>query len=120
MWQTSYWQPLPATRLDDIEPEFRVLCGRVSKIDQQADIWVELDGGLAIKIARDDFPYFQQSDFALKDLDQWLGRSLRVSGWLQDRNDNEQLMRRGFKPWLVQARTPFALEWMDSSRQACE
>ncbi|MEX1032975.1 MAG: thermonuclease family protein [Cellvibrionaceae bacterium] len=115
IWAASYWQPLPATRLDGVEAEFRVMCGRVSKVDRQQDIWVELEGDLVIRIARGDLRHFQQSDFALGTSDQWLGRTLQIAGWLQDRRDNEQLMRRGFKPWMMQARTPHALNWITSA-----
>lgn len=116
LWSTRYWQTLPATQLDQLEPGFRVLCGRVSNVDRQKDLWVELEGGVVIRIARDDFRYFEDSDFALGGAESWRGRSLRLSGWLRDRSDNERLMQRGF---LVQVRTPFALDWMDSSTQRC-
>lgn len=119
LWGTAYWRPLPAHLLDQMEEGFRPVCGRVSKLDRQADLWVELEGDLVIRIARQDFPFFRDSDFDPDDADQWPGRWLQVSGWLRNRSGNRRLMRRGLKPWLVQARTPFALRWQDPSAESC-
>jgi micrococcal nuclease len=118
IWQTDYWQPLPATELERAEPEFRVVCGQISKVDLQQDLWLELTGDLVIRIAREDAPFFAGSEFGLAEVRSWVGRSIRVSGWLQDRSNDRQLIERGYKPWLVQARSPFALEWMEGP-QSC-
>lgn len=119
LWNTSYWQPLPAHRLDGVEPGFRRVCGKVRKIDRPGDLWVELEGNLVIKIDRDDFPFFRDSDFALGNTRQWLGRRVQVSGWLRDRGGDRRLMERGFKRWLLQARTPHALSWL-APTETCE
>lgn len=118
IWRTDYWQPLPANRLDGVEPQFRVLCGQISKADLQQDLWLELEGDLVIRIDREDFPYFAGSRFDPRRAESWLGRSIQVSGWLQDRSNDRRLMAQGFKPWLVEARTPFALSWLQSP-QSC-
>lgn len=115
LWSASYWQPLPARRLDKVSPEFRVVCGTVSKIDRQAGLWIETEGDLVIRIDRDDFPFFRHGDFDPDQAESWLGRRLQVSGWLRDRGDNERLMARGFKRWVLQARSPFALRWLPLS-----
>lgn len=119
LWQTDYWQPLPAAKMNRAAPEFRVLCGQISTVDLAEDLWIELAGDLVIRIAREDAPYFAGSEFDLSKADNWQGRGIRVSGWLQDRSDNRKLMERGYKPWMVQVRTPFALEWLESP-QSCQ
>ncbi|MCW8195346.1 thermonuclease family protein [Proteobacteria bacterium 005FR1] len=118
LWRTDYWQPLPATRLEGVQAQFRVLCGEISKVDLQKDVWLELEGDLVIRIDRDDLPHFRGSRFDPGRAETWPGRGIRVSGWLQDRSGDKQLMAQGFKPFVVQARTPYALDWLEDS-QSC-
>lgn len=106
IWQTSYWAPLPATQLDNAESAFRIVCGRVAKVDAGRDVYLELEGSLAIHIARDQLKHFDQQQ-----LRESLGRTVEVVGWLIDRRTQTAVIKRGFKPWLIRAQAPSNLRW---------
>lgn len=119
LWQSEYWQALPAVRLDQAEESFRLICGRVTKVSREKGLWLELDGDLVLRVADRDFLYFADSDFDVEQAESWVGRYIEAAGWLRNRSHNKALMRRGFKPWTLQVRSPFALAWMDNE-QKCE
>lgn len=116
LWQSDYWQALPASRLQQADEAFRLVCGRITKVSRQGGLWLELDGELVLRIADHDFPYFADSAFDIEQADAWLGRYIEASGWLRNRSHNKALMRRGFKPWMLQVRSPFVMAWMDDGQ----
>lgn len=119
LWQSNYWQALPATRLHQADEAFRLVCGRIAKVSRQDGLWLELDGDLVLRIADHDFPYFADSAFDIEQAESWIGRHIEATGWLRNRSHNKTLMRRGFKPWTLQVRSPFVMAWMDDG-QMCK
>lgn len=119
LWREDYWQALPATRLQGAAEEFRLVCGRVSKVSRANGLWLELDGELVVRIDERDFPYFAKSRFDIRQAETWIGRYIEASGWLRNRSNNKALMKRGFKSWVLQVRSPFVLAWLDKA-QSCE
>lgn len=117
LWQDDYWQALPSTRLQGTAEEFRLVCGRVNEVSHANGLWVELDGELVIRIDERDFPYFANSGFDIQQAETWIGRHIEAAGWLRNRSHNKALMRRGFKPWVLQVRSPFVLNWMDTGHK---
>lgn len=113
IWQHSYWQAIPATESAQFTQNFRRVCGTVAKIDSAGALWIELQGELVIHIDRNDWPFFEKSDFDLTTADNWIGKSVELWGWLQDRRKQRNIIERGFKPWSIQARSPYVMRWID-------
>ncbi|WP_460238583.1 thermonuclease family protein [Aurantivibrio plasticivorans] len=111
LWNDPYWQAVAAHQLNDLEPAFRRVCGVVQKVDQSGDLFIELEGDLVLRVAHRDMRYFEHSEFDIERLRSAVGMHITVSGWLIDRSDNEMVKARGYKPWLMQVRTPYALDW---------
>ncbi|MGE0370347.1 MAG: thermonuclease family protein [Gammaproteobacteria bacterium] len=80
VWVLPYYQPLAATGLKAAAPEagFRFVRGKVARAGAGAGaVWLNLEGGLALRIARPDLRYFP--DFRPRDL---VGRTVIARGWL--------------------------------------
>ncbi|MEJ2404805.1 MAG: thermonuclease family protein [Candidatus Thiodiazotropha sp.] len=88
-----------ARSLHGDERGFHYLQGRVERVGKsRRSIWLNLTGGLALRIARKDWKYFDFDDpRALQ------GRRLEVRGWIT-RNDHAQQMS---------VHHPSAIRWMD-------
>lgn len=114
VWGNDYWRALDVKRLDNIESAFRRVCGRITKIDRAGSWWFETDGDLVIQITSRDAQGFLNSQFDLRDARSWQGKSIELWGWLQDRRNRNQTQRKNFKPWSVQARSPYVMRWVDS------
>ena len=104
VWRDSYWLPLPSRSLRGSETGFRLISGRVAKVDINSAVWLELDGKLVVRIAKKDWPLFR---YDKKDWQKLKGRQLEVRGWI-----NVQKSRRSqqFKPLVLQLRSPFSLK----------
>ena len=75
LWQGS---PRDAQSLREDETGFRLLQGRVTRIgSSRSSLWLNLQGGLALRITWDDW-----SGFELSDPKALQGRRLEVRGWL--------------------------------------
>jgi len=103
VWGHESWQPRPARTLSSADAGFVRINGRVTQVDEQGDLWLELDGPVVVKIAARDRARFERPPEA------WLGQSLTLRGWLVDRSGS-RAAQRGFKPLVMPLRTPFALE----------
>lgn len=80
LWRLSYYTPRASTRIkpDSLEEGFRLVRGRVVRGGEGASaVWLNLDGGLALRIARPDLRYFPE--FRPDDL---MGRVVVARGWL--------------------------------------
>jgi len=103
VWGHESWQPRPARTLTSADAGFVRISGRVARVDDQGDLWLELDGPVVVNIAARDRARFERPPEA------WLGQTLTLRGWLVDRSGS-RAAQRGFKPLVMPLRTPFALE----------
>lgn len=98
MWRLAYYRPLPSAAIGPDSPDsgFRFVRGKVIRAGAGAGaVWLNLEGGLALRIARPDldyFPGFRSRDF--------IGRTVVARGWL---------ITRGAAP-LMQIRHPSSLQ----------
>ncbi|NIP72111.1 MAG: hypothetical protein GWO16_03350 [Gammaproteobacteria bacterium] len=78
LWALPRFRPVDAARLPAAEPGFRVVRGRVREIGNSLrSVWLELEGGLSLRIDRQDLEYFD-----LPWLARLKGRSITARGWL--------------------------------------
>lgn len=95
LWGLAYYRPLSARRLPRHAQGFRLVTGRVSRVgESRHSLWLNLEGGMALRIARKDLIYFRGFDAA-----RWQGRRVEARGWLR--------LYRG-RP-VMQIRHPFML-----------
>lgn len=98
LWRLDYYQPLAAADIksDVLEEGFRFVRGKVVRTASGANaVWLNLEGGLALRIARADLRYFPA--FRPRDL---VGQVVVARGWLH---------ARGTAP-VMQIRHPAALQ----------
>ncbi|MCU7935051.1 MAG: thermonuclease family protein [Candidatus Thiodiazotropha sp. (ex Dulcina madagascariensis)] len=93
-------QPLQdASRLRGDEAGFHLLRGRIIRVGQsRSGVWLNLDGGLAIRIRWDDW-----KSFAIEEPDEFLGSLLEVRGWIYRRKGEQRLA----------VRHPASIRWLD-------
>ncbi len=108
VWSNAYWRPRNADQLVSKDGGFRRLRGRIVRVDGGVgrDWWLELDGAVVLKVSRADSEHFMGWDWSAL-----VGRQVEVRGWLVDRSAQAGLARKGFKPWLLQLRTPYAIQF---------
>jgi endonuclease YncB( thermonuclease family) len=81
IWGLEEYQPIPAETLPDSARGFRLVKGRVQRVgESRANLWLNLSRHMAVRIPKDDLPYF--GDFDPRRL---AGRSLEVRGWIHER-----------------------------------
>ncbi len=96
IWALPSYQPVRSDTLRPYARGFRVVKGRVERIGGNAkSIWLHLTGPLALRIDREDLPYF---DSFRPDMLQ--GRTVVARGWLYTQKDGLRM----------QVRHPAALE----------
>lgn len=117
IWANDYWQALDVDELENEQPAFRRVCGQINKVDAASGLWLETQGDLVFRITEQDSIYFNNSNFEISDAKSWPGKYLEAWGWLRDRRDQNDLIARGFKPWVLQVRTPYVLRWVQSCDQ---
>ncbi len=77
IWALDYFRPLPADSLQGVTG-FRFISGRVARVaESRRSIWLNLEGGAALRIARKDLVYFP--DF---DPSRYQGRRIVARGWI--------------------------------------
>lgn len=103
VWGHEAWQIKPARTLTSADAGFTRISGRVTQVDDQRDLWLELDGPVVVKIAARDRARFDQPPEA------WLGQEVTLRGWLVDRSGS-RAAQKGFKPLVMPLHTPYALE----------
>jgi micrococcal nuclease len=104
LWRTNYWQPLQTLSLLGDETGFRVVRGRIAKVDINSAVWLEFEGKLVVRVAKKDWPLFgyRQSDWlALK------GKSVELRGWITSQKSRRS---QQFKPLVMQLRSPSSMK----------
>lgn len=104
LWRDNYWQPLPTQSLRGDETGFRLVRGRIAKVDINSAVWLEFEGKLVARVAKKDWPLFgyQQSD--------WLafkGKSVELRGWISSQKSRRS---QQFKPLVMQLRSPSSIK----------
>ncbi len=95
IWRLPYYRPLATTALPPGTEGFRFIQGKVLRAgESRRSLWLNLEGGVALRIARKDLVYF--GDF---DPRRYVGRHIEARGWLH--------RQRG--RLVMQIRHPFAL-----------
>lgn len=91
--------PVAADDLGANAGGFAVVTGTIERVGtSRRAYWLDL-GGLTLRLARADLPYFEQ-----RDPRRWHGRSLRARGWIYQVDGQARM----------NLRHPAAVEWMDS------
>ncbi|MFQ5487607.1 MAG: thermonuclease family protein [Gammaproteobacteria bacterium] len=77
IWRLDYFRPLAADSLQGITG-FRFIRGRVAQVgESRRSIWLDLEGGAALRIARKDLVYFPDFDSG-----RYRGRRIVARGWI--------------------------------------
>lgn len=108
VWRNHYWQPLPASRMHGDETGFRLVSGRVAKVDINSAVWLELDGKLVARVAKKDWQLFGKEKFGY-DKRAWqalVGRKIEVRGWISQQKSKRS---QQFKPLVLQLRSPSSI-----------
>jgi len=113
IWADDYWQPVDVAHLNNVKPAFRRVCGKITNVDEASGLWLETQGDLVFRIGEQDLIYFNDSKFDATATKTWQGQSLEAWGWLRDRRDQTDLIARGFKPWVLQVRSPYVMRWVE-------
>jgi endonuclease YncB( thermonuclease family) len=79
LWRLDYYQPLRVSPARTGDGSFRIIGGSVVRVaESRKSVWLNLDTGMAIRIARRDLHYFTDIDLhGLK------GHSVVARGWLK-------------------------------------
>jgi len=78
VWSLPRYQVTPIAELRAGEEGYRIISGRVARVaESRRSLWLELEGPLALRIPREDLPYF-----ARWNLQGLPGKTLVVRGWL--------------------------------------
>ncbi len=81
IWGLEEYRPIPAETLSDSARGFRLVTGRVQRIgESRANLWLNLSRRMAVRIPKDDLPYFGDLDPR-----RLAGRRLEVRGWIRKR-----------------------------------
>jgi micrococcal nuclease len=103
IWGDSSWRSRNASSLRLADTGYQRVKGKVVKITEGRDIWIELDGPVVLKIAARDKRYFDSMPWR-----DWKGRTLDVSGWVINRS-NSTGNQKNFKPLVLPLRTAYAV-----------
>jgi len=109
VWRDNYWQPLPALSLRGDETGFRLVRGRIAKVDINSAVWLEFEGKLVAKVAKKDWPLFadQKNDWQKSG---WLalkGKRVELRGWIRPQQSRRS---QQFKPLVMQLRSPSSIK----------
>ena len=81
IWALPRYQPIPTRALTDGAKGFHIVRGRVVHTGRSRNAqWIDLDGGVALRIDRKDLPYFEGIDF--KTL---RGAEITARGWVHSK-----------------------------------
>lgn len=110
VWRHAYWDGFSPAALTRQDTGFRLVRGKVTRVDVNSSVWIEFDGELVAHIKKSDWPAFGRNDW--KSL---TGKTLEVRGWITARNNkgNPQSGKRRFKPLMMGVRTPSSLKVID-------
>ena len=104
IWGKAAWKAKPATQLNQRDTGFQRIKGRIEKVDVNSAVWLELEGALVLRIAREDWPYFS---YTANDWKSLKGKSLEVQGWVTARRNTNP----SFKPLVMAVRAPLVLRF---------
>lgn len=98
IWSRPEYQPLPSTDVPAAARGFRLIQGRVERVGHSAkSVWINLEGGVALRIARTDLNYF--AGLTLESLE---NQVILARGWIYP----------GKRGPVMRIRHPAALEWL--------
>ncbi len=104
VWRHKYWRSRDAADLDlKRDTGFLRVSGRVVRVTEGRDIWVELDGPLVLRIRSADKRYFTGKPWR-----RWQDQRLEARGWIINRQTPDTA-KKGFKPLQLDVRTPDTL-----------
>ncbi|WJW75694.1 thermonuclease family protein [Thiohalobacter sp. IOR34] len=87
VWGEPAWRPIPSRDLTAATRGYRRLRGRVSRIgDSHSARWINLEGGLALRIPRDALEHFRGIRFETLP-----GRTIEVQGWVYPRRGQPRM-----------------------------
>lgn len=103
IWQHSHWRARSANSLSVADTGFQRIKGKVMKVTEARDIWIELDGPVVLKIAARDKQYFESTPWR-----NWKGKTLEASGWVVNRGSSST-QQKAFKPLVLPLHTTYAV-----------
>ena len=96
IWALPGYQPVAATELGRGARGYRLVAGRVARVGRGGGAqWIDLEGGLAVRITEGDLRYFPGIDFGT-----WVGRRVLARGMVYQRRG--QLRMRIRHPALLE------------------
>lgn len=90
LWALPAFRPVESTALPRDAQGFHIVRGRVTRLGEgRHTLWLNLEGGVAAKIVREDLAYFRDWDLrALR------GRRVEIRGWVYRHEDELRLRLR--------------------------
>ena len=114
VWGKAYFDAISATSLAGRRQGFARVDGVIDNISTAGKSWwLEMRGGLVLRIASAEQRYFD-----IGDLLKMKGARLIVKGWLVDRSQQKQVKKQGFKPWVMALKHPAALQGIELLRNS--
>lgn len=99
LWALPQYQPVEATQLSADTEGYRIVRGRVARVGESRDaMWLNLEGGVALRLDRDDLPAFGAQAW-----NAWRGRRVEARGKL----------RRHENGWRMTLLHPHALQRLE-------
>lgn len=110
VWRHPYWGNARASSLTSKDTGFRVVNGKVMRVDINSSVWIELNGDLVVQIKKQDWKAFGKRDWKALE-----GKNLEVRGWITARagKANSDAGARRFKSLVMAVRAPSSLKVLD-------
>ena len=90
VWALDYFRPIDVGRQSPGRGGFRLLKGHIVHIGKTArSVWLDLAGGMSLRIAREDWSSFPGQDWS-----RWQGRDIVARGWVYSNRGKWQLRIR--------------------------
>ena len=82
LWSHPHYQPLDVKELNRHTRGYRIISGKVTRVGKsKSSVWLNLDKQFALRIKREDLPYFGEIN-----LDMLHNRRVIARGWIYSRN----------------------------------
>jgi endonuclease YncB( thermonuclease family) len=101
LWQQT---PLDASHITRSDAGFQWLEGEISAVQRGGNNWWLTIGKVAIRLRDSDLKYFTD-----KKIDKWLGRRVRIRGWVIDRGQSKSVREQSFLPLMMNLQHPAML-----------
>lgn len=109
VWRNPYWGGFQSASLLVGDTGFRLVRGKVTRVDVNSAVWIEFDGELVAQIKKSDWQAFGRKDWQVL-----VGKTVEVRGWITARkNKGGQSGKRQFKLLVMGVRTPSSLKVID-------